>query len=117
MKKLIEFLKKKIRKDKNLLVIKQKDSNSVPTVIYKGEEISLKKHVKFEWDTKDLDKPYGTAFSVQYSDDAEVGHPEITECYTHPSKTKLLEGVIYTPSLHTIAKNGRPESIIPFNNK
>lgn len=115
MKKLIEFLKKK-QKDEYLLVIKQKDVNSVPTVIYQGKEISLKKQINFEWDTKDLDKPYGTAFSVKYSDDAEVGHPEITECYTHPSKTKLLEGVIYTPSLHTIAENGSPESIIRFNN-
>lgn len=116
MKKLIEFLKKKKQKDEYLLVIKQKDINSVPTVIYQGKEISLKKHINFEWDTKDLDKPHGTAFSVQYSDDAEVGYPEFTECYTHPSKTKLLEGVIYKPSLHTIAKNGTPESIIRFNN-
>ncbi|WP_426443920.1 hypothetical protein [Staphylococcus xylosus] len=117
MKKLIEFLKKKIGKDENLLVIKQKDVNSVPTVIYKGEEISLKKHINFEWDTKDLDKPYGIAFSVQYTEDAEEECRQITECYTHPSKTKLCEGVIYTPSLHTLAENGRNEAIVPFNNK
>ncbi|WP_210133791.1 hypothetical protein [Staphylococcus sp. GDY8P131P] len=116
MKKLIDFFKKK-KKETDLLVITQKDINSVPTVIYQGKKIPLKQRINFEWDTKDLDKPYGTAFSVQYTDDAEEGYRQITECYTHPSKTELLEGVIYTTGLHAIAENEQPESIIPINNK
>lgn len=116
MKKLIDFFKKK-KKETDLLVITQKDIDSVPTVIYQGKKIPLKQRINFEWDTKDLDKPYGTAFSVQYTDDAEKGYPQITECYTHPSKTELLEGVIYTTGLHAIAENEQQEFIIPINKK
>ena len=116
MKKIINFFRKKKSKQ-NLLVITQKDINSVPTVIYKGKKIPLKQRINFEWDTKDLDKPYGTAFSVQYTDDAEEGYPQITECYTHPSKTELLKWVVYTTDLHAIAENEKTESIISINNK
>lgn len=103
MKKIIDFFKKKKKAD--LLVITQKDINSVPTVIYQGKKISLKKRINFDWDTKDIDKPYGATFSVQYTEDAEEGRRQITECYTHPSKTELHEGVIYTTGLHAIAEN------------
>ncbi|MFL1422513.1 hypothetical protein [Staphylococcus ureilyticus] len=116
MKKLINFLRKKKSKQ-NLLVIAQKDINSVPTVIYQGKTIPLKQQINFEWDTKDLDKPYGTAFSVQYTDYAEDGNRQVTECYAHPSKTELLEGVVYTTGLHDIADNEKTESIISINNK
>ena len=117
MKKIIDFFKKK-KKETDLLVITQKDINSVPTVIYQGKKIPLKQRINFEWDTKDLDKPYGTAFSVQYTtDDAEEGYPQITECYTHPSKTEICEGVVYTTGLHAIAENDKAESIISINNK
>lgn len=116
MKKLINFLRKKKSKQ-NLLVITQKDINSVPTVIYQGKTIPLKQRINFEWDTKDLDKPYGTAFSVQYTDYAKDGNRQVTECYTHPSKTELLEGVVYTTGLHAIADNEKTESIISINNK
>lgn len=91
---ILKFFKKK--KEENLLVIKQKDINSVPTVIYKGKEILLKQQINFNWDTKDVDKPYGTAFSVQYTESTKGEYPIITECYTHPSKLNLLDVTLYT---------------------
>ncbi|WP_277680350.1 hypothetical protein, partial [Gracilibacillus dipsosauri] len=40
------------KKDTNLLTIELEDENSVPKVYYKGEEITKKVRVKFEWHTK-----------------------------------------------------------------
>ncbi|MGO2108307.1 MAG: hypothetical protein ACTH27_04915 [Staphylococcus equorum] len=66
MKKIIEFLKKKIRKDKNLLVIKVKDIGSAPEIFYEGEQFEYKQDVSLSWTTAD------DAFNGGY--DFEIKH-------------------------------------------
>ena len=87
MKKLFNIFKKKINKENDLLVIKQKDINSVPTVIYNGKEIKLKQHIIFEWDTNDIETPCGTQFDIQYCERKEKGNYQIVrEGFSHPSR-------------------------------
>ena len=89
MKKLFNIFKKKIKKENDLLVIKQKDINSVPTVIYNGKEIKLKQHIIFEWDTLDDDFRCGSHFDVQYFDGQKEGKSQIVrEGFSDP-KTQI----------------------------
>lgn len=90
MKKLFNIFKKKIKKESNLLVIKQKDINSVPTVIYNGKEIKLKQHILFDWDTGNEERPCGTQFDIQYCEPKEKGNYQITrEGFSHPSRDEF----------------------------
>lgn len=82
---ILKFFKKK--KEENLLVIKQKDINSVPKVIYKGREIPLKQYIYFQWDTEDDEIPCGTQFDIQYCERKERGNYQIArEGFSHPSQ-------------------------------
>ena len=89
MKKLFNIFKKKIKKENDLLVIKQKDINSVPTVIYNGKEIKLKQHIIFEWDTREDNFPCGSNFDIQYFDHQKEGKSQIVrEGFSDP-KTQI----------------------------
>lgn len=82
---ILKFFQKK--KEENLLVIKQKDVNSVPKVIYKGREIPYKQYIHFQWDTEEDDMSCGTKFDVQYLEPKEKGSYQITrEGFSHPSQ-------------------------------
>ncbi|WP_369355787.1 hypothetical protein [Lysinibacillus capsici] len=52
----ISKYKNKKRNDNELLVIKVKDMNSVPTVIYNGETIEGKVSIAYEWETNGFEK-------------------------------------------------------------
>ncbi|MFC1255994.1 hypothetical protein ACFGC5_07585 [Staphylococcus xylosus] len=83
MKKLINFFRKKKENKQNLLVIKQKDIDSVPTVIYKGRKIKLKQTINFNWDTNEgLEN--GAEFDIQYL--SLNPSTIVREGYSHPSK-------------------------------
>ena len=82
---ILKFFKKE--KEENLLVIKQKDVNSVPKVFYKGKEIPLKQYIYFQWDTEEIETPCGTKFDMQYLEPKEKGSYQITrEGFSHPSR-------------------------------
>ncbi|QYG30991.1 hypothetical protein K0O13_13255 [Mammaliicoccus sciuri] len=82
---IFKFFKKE--KEENLLVIKQKDVNSVPKVFYKGKEIPLKQYIYFQWDTEEIETPCGTKFDIQYCETKENGNYQITrEGFSHPSQ-------------------------------
>lgn len=51
MKAKFKTLIKKLT-HRNLLVIKVKDENSVPEVVYKGKKLKYKSNLKFYWDTR-----------------------------------------------------------------
>lgn len=70
----IEQMKGAIRKN-NLLVIELKDETSVPKVFYKGEEISAKINVSFDWDTSDAHSPGGLSYAIEH---VETGSGQLT---------------------------------------
>ncbi|MCO4332807.1 hypothetical protein [Staphylococcus hyicus] len=49
LKKYVETIQTLTRR--NLLIIKVKDANSVPEVIYKGKKLKYKRNVEFSWET------------------------------------------------------------------
>ncbi|EKO8622911.1 hypothetical protein P1M60_001989 [Staphylococcus pseudintermedius] len=51
MKAKFKTLIKKLTR-KNLLVIKVKDENSVPKIVYKGKKLKHKRNLKFYWNTR-----------------------------------------------------------------
>ena len=59
------FGKYKSNDRKNLLVIELQDENSVPKVIYKGEEIHMKTKISFDWETR-TDEYGGTHIGLEY---------------------------------------------------
>jgi hypothetical protein len=64
------------RKDRHLplLVIELNELNGVPKVFYKGEEITKKLHVGFDWHTRTDRIKYGSPFiDIEYFADNEVG--------------------------------------------
>jgi hypothetical protein len=56
-------------KDNKLLVIELENEDAVPKVFYKGEEITDKVHVGFDWSTQ-TDKPHdgGLTYSIKHVD-------------------------------------------------
>ena len=50
-----------------LLTIELQDETSVPKVFYKGEEIELKQHIFFDWDT-DTDEFGGLTYAIEHID-------------------------------------------------
>lgn len=48
-----------------LLTIELQDESSVPKVFYKGEEVKLKQHVFFDWDT-DTDVYGGLSYALEH---------------------------------------------------
>ena len=52
---------------KPLLTIELQDETSVPKVFYKGEEIELKQHIFFDWDT-DTDEFGGLTYAIEHID-------------------------------------------------
>lgn len=62
--KLTSNLKKLTKK--NLLVIKVKDIDSVPEVIYEGKKILYKKTVNLSWETQGIDFNNGYDFEIKY---------------------------------------------------
>ncbi|MCE5735871.1 hypothetical protein JL837_03485 [Staphylococcus pseudintermedius] len=66
MKTKFKTLIKKLT-HRNLLVIKVKDANSAPEVVYKGEKLKYKRIVNFSWET-----PKENMFSNGY--DVEIEH-------------------------------------------
>ena len=119
MKKIFKIFKNKVKTEDDLLVIKQKDINSVPIVIYNGKEIELKQHIFFEWNTQDCEINHGSNFNVQYFDYKKDGKSQVVrEGFSDPMyKSKLLKGVIHATDLHTIAEDEQTEFIMPINNK
>ncbi|HGO2798733.1 TPA: hypothetical protein ACK0TX_001091 [Staphylococcus aureus] len=74
---MIEILKKfnkKVRR-KDLIVIKVKDENSVPLVIYKGEELKRKRVVKFLWVTQNGNYEGGYDINIEHYEKSEKGRP------------------------------------------
>ena len=54
-------------KDKKpLLTIELQDETSVPKVFYKGEEITNKVNVSFDWDTSDARNPHGLTYAIEH---------------------------------------------------
>ncbi|MEC3659225.1 hypothetical protein ABEY13_06390 [Bacillus velezensis] len=53
----------------NLLTIELTDEQSVPRIIYKGEEITNRIAVDFEWRTKDADQCGSTYYRIKHTKD------------------------------------------------
>ena len=49
-----------------LLTITLQDESSVPTVIYKGEEIEGKKSIQFDWETSDAVSMGGLTYAIEH---------------------------------------------------
>lgn len=60
---------------KPLLVIELQDESSVPKVFYKGKEIELKKHIRFEWDTKDAVSLGGLTYAIEHYENEDMRQP------------------------------------------
>ncbi|WP_440894959.1 hypothetical protein ACS127_10320 [Amphibacillus sp. Q70] len=52
-------------KQQPLLTIELQDESSVPTVIYKGEEVKYKRNIRFDWET-DTDQPGGLSYTIEH---------------------------------------------------
>ncbi|WP_407568023.1 hypothetical protein OKW88_00010 [Bacillus subtilis] len=60
----------------NLLTIELTDEQSIPRVIYKGEEITGRIAVDFEWRTKDADQCGSTYYRIKHTKDS-TGAPVV----------------------------------------
>lgn len=65
MKAKFKTLIKKLT-HRNLLVIKVKDENSVPEVVYEGKKLKYKSELKFYWDTRTDIKTGGYDFEIKH---------------------------------------------------
>ncbi|KXZ17740.1 hypothetical protein P4T89_08555 [Bacillus nakamurai] len=54
----------------NLLTIELTDEQSIPRIIYKGEDITALVAVDFEWRTKDADQCGSTYFRIKHAKDS-----------------------------------------------
>ncbi|MFA1819016.1 hypothetical protein ACDX78_02230 [Virgibacillus oceani] len=63
--------------NKPLLVIELQDETSVPKVFYKGEEITKKIHIHFDWDT-DTSFPGGLSYAIEHAD-MDNGYPAVNK--------------------------------------
>jgi len=52
--------------NKPLLTIELESETAVPKVFYKGEEITMKRHVSFEWDTSDERSRGGMSYEIEH---------------------------------------------------
>lgn len=84
MKKLIKFLKKKLGKDENLLVIKVKDIGSVPEIIYEGEHFEYKQDVSLSWTTADDVFNGGYDFEIKHYKEGKPHGRVITKGFKSP---------------------------------
>lgn len=84
MKKLIEFLKKKIGKDENLLVIKVKDIGSAPEVTYEGEQFKYKQDVSLSWTTTEDGLDSGYDFEIKHYKEGKPYGRVITKGFKSP---------------------------------
>lgn len=62
---------KPVRKKEPLLVIELENETAEPKVFYKGEEITLKRNVFFEWDT-DSTIPGGLSYGIEHYEQGKV---------------------------------------------
>ncbi|WP_232484461.1 MULTISPECIES: hypothetical protein [Bacillus amyloliquefaciens group] len=60
----------------NLLTIELTDEQSIPRIIYKGEEITGRIAVDFEWRTKDADQCGSTYYRIKHTKDS-AGSPVV----------------------------------------
>ena len=60
----------------NLLTIELTDEHSIPRVIYKGEEITGRIAIDFEWHTKDADQCGSTYYRIKHTKDS-AGAPVV----------------------------------------
>lgn len=88
MKSIFNKLKQIIKKD--ILVIKVKEINDVPTIIYKGKNIENIKDVNFDWSTiAEKIEGSGYQFKVSYFEDKDLENrmlKEINEGFKSPFK-------------------------------
>nr|MDH3082580.1 hypothetical protein [Bacillus subtilis] len=54
----------------NLLTIELTDEQSIPRIVYKGEEITGRIAVDFEWRTKDADQCGSTYYRIKHTKDS-----------------------------------------------
>lgn len=74
MREILKKFNKNIR-HKDLIVIKVKDENSVPLVIYKGGELKSKRVVKFLWVTRNGNYEGGYDINIEHYAKSEKGRP------------------------------------------
>ena len=55
-----------------LLTIELESEIAVPKVFYKGEEVTSKIQINFDWSTKGLKDPGGMKFNIEYGDDEGI---------------------------------------------
>ncbi|WP_254610344.1 hypothetical protein [Bacillus tequilensis] len=60
----------------NLLTIELTDEQSIPRIVYKGEEITGRIAVDFEWRTKDADRFGSTYYRIKHTKDS-TGAPVV----------------------------------------
>ncbi|HAR3264706.1 TPA: hypothetical protein O9N46_000864 [Staphylococcus aureus] len=74
MREILKKFNKNIR-HKDLIVIKVKDENSVPLVIYKGGELKSKRVVKFLWVTRNGNYEGGYDINIEHYAKSGKGRP------------------------------------------
>ena len=84
MKKLMEFLKKIMKKDKNLLVIKVKDIGSAPEIFYEGEQFEYKQDVSLNWTTTEDGLNDGYDFEIKHYKKGKPHGRVITKGFKSP---------------------------------
>lgn len=88
MKRFLKKLKQLLRK--NILVIKVKEINDVPIIIYKGKNLENIKDINFDWVTvNEKLEGSGYEFNVSYFENSDIKKgnlKEINEGFKSPFK-------------------------------
>ncbi|MCM3180231.1 hypothetical protein [Cytobacillus horneckiae] len=83
------------KKDNNekvpLLQIELQDINSVPKVMYNGDEIALKMNVSFEWETADEHESPRTYINIKHHDEEAGRMNTKTIQHNKPIRTECVE--------------------------
>lgn len=58
---------------KPLLIIELEEETSVPKVFYKGEEVTMKARILFEWETGNDDEKGGTRYNIEHFEKVHKG--------------------------------------------